>query len=42
MKEVAGGTECGIRFEGKTKIETNDVIESYSEESKVRKIEFLK
>lgn len=40
MKEVPGGSECGITFEGKTKIEIGDVLEFYTEESKVRKIVF--
>ncbi len=40
MKEVATGTECGMRFEGKTKIEIGDVLEVYKEESKARKIIF--
>ncbi len=37
-KEVPQGTECGILFEGKTKIEEGDVLESYSEEKRVRKL----
>lgn len=40
VKEVPSGTECGVRFEGKTKIEEDDVLEVYTEESKVRKIVF--
>lgn len=40
MKEVPGGSECGLRFEGKIKIEVDDVLEFYTEESKVRKIIF--
>ncbi len=39
-KEVPAGSECGIRFEGKVKIEVGDVLECYSEESKARKIIF--
>lgn len=39
-KEIPSGTECGIRFEGKVKIEEGDVVESYSEELKTRKIIF--
>lgn len=39
-KEAPAGTECGLRFEGKTKIEIDDVLEFYTEESKARKIEF--
>lgn len=40
-KEAPAGTECGLRFEGKTKIQIDDVLEFYTEESKVRKIEFV-
>ncbi len=40
VKEVPGGSECGLRFEGKTRIEVDDVLEFYTEESKVRKIVF--
>ncbi len=40
MKEVPQGSECGITFQGKTKIEVDDVLEFYTEESKVRKIIF--
>lgn len=40
MKEVPQGSECGITFEGKQKIEVGDVLEFYTEESKVRKIVF--
>jgi len=39
-KEVTKGTECGVQFEGKTRIEINDVLEIYSEEVKVKKIIF--
>ncbi len=39
-KEVPSGTECGMRYEGKVKIEVGDVLEFYTEESKIRKIEF--
>jgi translation initiation factor IF-2 len=38
MKEVIQGTECGMRFEGKEKIEEGDVLEIYKEESKTRKL----
>ncbi len=38
MKEVVQGTECGLRFEGKAKIEVDDVLEIYKEESKSRKL----
>ncbi len=40
VKEVPGGVECGIRYEGKVKIEVDDVFEVYTEETKTRKIEF--
>lgn len=40
VKEVPAGVECGIRYEGKIKIEVDDVVEVYTEESKTRKIEF--
>jgi translation initiation factor IF-2 len=39
-KEVPSGTECGLRIEGKVKIEEGDILEFYTEESKVRKIIF--
>jgi len=38
MKEVAKGTECGLRFEGKDKIEVGDILEVYTEEIKVKKL----
>lgn len=40
MKEIPSGTECGLRFEGKEKIEEGDVLEIYKEEMKVREIKF--
>jgi len=40
VKEVPGGTECGMRFEGAVKVEEGDVLEIYTEESKVREIVF--
>lgn len=40
VSEIPQGTECGLRFEGKTRIEKDDVLEFYSEESKARKIIF--
>lgn len=36
VKEVTGGTECGIEFSGRSKIEVGDVLETYQEESKSR------
>lgn len=40
VKEVTAGTECGVRFEGNTKIEEGDVLEFYTEETKAREIVF--
>lgn len=40
MKEVPSGTECGMRFEGKERIEIGDILEIYKEEMKVREIKF--
>jgi translation initiation factor IF-2 len=40
VKKVPAGTECGVRFEGKLRIEECDVLEVYTEESKARKIVF--
>ena len=42
VKDIAEGTECGVRFEGKGKIEEGDMLEFYTEESKIRKIVFEK
>lgn len=36
VKEVSGGSECGIEFTGRTKVDVGDVIETYLEESKAR------
>ena len=41
-QEVPSGTECGLRIEGKGKVEEGDILEFYTEESKVRKIVFEK
>lgn len=38
VKEVPSGTECGLRFDGKTRIEVGDVLEFYTEESKAKKL----
>ena len=35
-KEVPEGSECGVTFEGKTKIEEGDVLEAYTEETKAK------
>lgn len=40
VKEAVEGTECGMRFEGKVKIEEGDVLEIYIEDVKARKIVF--
>lgn len=42
VKEISSGSEGGLRFEGKTKVEVGDVLEFYTEESKARKIVFGK
>ncbi len=42
MSEVPAGTECGVRFEGKEKIEEGDILEFYREDSKVKKLVFEK
>lgn len=36
VKEVVGGSECGVEFTGRTKIEVGDLLETYTEESKTR------
>jgi translation initiation factor IF-2 len=40
VKEVPSGSECGIQFDGKIKVEDGDVLEIYTEELKTRKIIF--
>ncbi|MFZ2189191.1 MAG: translation initiation factor IF-2 [Candidatus Magasanikiibacteriota bacterium] len=40
VSEVPSGTECGLRFEGKDKIEEGDMLEAYTEHSKSKKIVF--
>ena len=37
VREVAGGAECGVGYNG-SRIEVGDMIETYMEESKVRKL----
>lgn len=39
-KEIHTGTECGVRFAGRVRLEVGDVLEAYSEEIRERKIEF--
>ncbi len=38
MNEVPGGSECGLQFEGKLKLEVGDVLEAYKEETKEKKL----
>jgi len=38
VEEVKSGTECGIKFSGRVKIEVNDILEVYKEVKKQRKI----
>jgi translation initiation factor IF-2 len=38
VKEVPGGTECGVEFSGKLKLEEGDILEAYKEEKKERKL----
>ena len=42
VKEVIKGTECGVKFEGSTRVEVGDVLELYTEETKAREIVFDK
>jgi translation initiation factor IF-2 len=37
-KEIPGGTECGVEFSGKLKLEEGDILEAYKEEKKERKL----
>lgn len=39
VKEIPQGTECGVRYEGKVKIEKGDILEAYEIERKERKLE---
>ena len=41
-KEIPSGTEGGVSFEGKIKVEVGDVLEAYTEESKARALVFKK
>lgn len=40
MKEVEANEECGVRFEGKAEIQVGDILEVYTEEDKIKKINF--
>lgn len=42
VKEVGQGMECGLKFEGNLKVEVDDVLELYTEETKAREIVFEK
>lgn len=39
MNEIPAGTECGVQFDGKLKLEVGDQLEAYKEETKERKLE---
>ncbi|HLC69870.1 MAG TPA: translation initiation factor IF-2 [Patescibacteria group bacterium] len=39
MNEIPAGTECGVHFDGKLKLEVGDRLEAYKEETKERKLE---
>jgi translation initiation factor IF-2 len=38
MNEVPEGSECGVTFEGKLKLEVGDILEAYKEEIKEKKL----
>lgn len=38
VKEIPQGTEGGVQFEGKVKVEEGDVLEAYKEETKAKKL----
>jgi len=38
VNEAPEGTECGIQYEGKLKVEVGDVLEAYREEKKEKKL----
>ncbi|MDO8626686.1 MAG: translation initiation factor IF-2 [Candidatus Magasanikbacteria bacterium] len=38
VNEIPSGSECGLQFEGKLKIEEGDVLEAYKEEKKEKKL----
>lgn len=40
VKEIPSGSEGGITFDGKIKVEVGDVLEAYTEESKARALVF--
>lgn len=38
INEAMEGTECGLQYEGKVKVEEGDILESYKEEKKEKKL----
>lgn len=38
VKEIPEGTECGVQFDGKLRLEVGDVLEAYKEEKKEKKL----
>lgn len=38
VKEVPSGSECGVEYAGKLKVEIGDILEAYSEEKKEKKL----
>lgn len=38
VQEIPAGTECGVEFSGKMKLEEGDVLEAYKEEKKDKKL----
>jgi len=39
VKEIGAGSECGLSYTGKVKLQAGDRLDAYTEESKARKIE---
>jgi translation initiation factor IF-2 len=38
VQEIPAGTECGVEYSGKLKLEEGDVLEAYKEEKKDKKL----
>ena len=38
-KQVPEGTECGLQFEGKEKLQEGDILVAYTEEIRIKKLE---
>lgn len=38
VKEIPEGTECGVQFDGKLRLEVGDILEAYKEEKKEKKL----